>query len=429
MRPTQGSVRRSVMSGHTRSTWRGVNEFSPPLRGPATRPAKPPGATSRQITIGAALIFCGLIVLATVLGAKKPVAYSEVVYIAEKSTRAPGMLADEVRDHVQHVAGGRGQLVTYLVGSQVYRAHPVDLSVNREDGPEDDPRRRSAAIDHRLDALAAELDHAQVGAEGFNLPEVLQLAADESSKSGQRADVWTQTALLTGTRDPLQMSKLTAADPKAAADEVIKKSSIGKLDLSRVDLHPILVSPVGDDQEPLTPADETWAARFITELGASLGAHVNSPVRSRSTRPPWHNASVVPPIRPLEEDTPTAPSYPNGLTPVTIDTAVAFEPDTAVLVDTAATQQKLKEVISRYRGSGGEYRVEVKGFCAHFGPRDGALTTSSERARVIGQLLIPAVKREDIQTEGVGYDALADPTKDPQSPAQRAVIIRLLPRS
>lgn len=407
----------------------------PPLRrsphaGRGRSPVGDRALPRRQVLIWVGVVLALLIGLGLLLGRGHPPAVHDVVLITEKTTRAPGMLAAEVRQRILAIArtGDGGQLAVHAVGARGFALRPVDLAVMRNNEPENDPGRRGTAIEHRLAALSSELDAAPVGHEGFNLVAALQVAASAASKTNARVEVWLQTTLLSSSSDPLRMAALTAADPGQAVKEVIRSTTIGTLDLSRVDLHPVLLEPVGDNQAPLTPWDNAWRTAFITDLGSALGATVSPPVLSSSSGPAWSAASTVLPISAHQERTPSFPAAPGGEPPVVIDTA-GFVPDTATLLDPSATRGKVAGLVSRYEQAKGKYTIEVKGFTAAFGDPKSSRILSRARTAVLSNLLAQAgIPGSDIHAVGVGFDERADPTQHPQSAAQRVVVLRLLPR-
>lgn len=400
-----------------------------PLRGGAARTRS--GSHRRTLVVlSSALVL--LVGFGLYLGPQKPVQESVVVVIAEKTSRAPGRLDDQVlaRIHALSDIGG-GQVVTFAVGEVSSALRPVQLAVLRDGASTNDSVLRRAAIANRLSALTSDLDAAQVGREGFNLVAALQAAEAESSRRpDQRLEVWLQTTVLTSSSDPLRLSALIAADPKAAVEEVISRTELGKLDLSRVDLHPVLVSPVGSDQPPLSVAAEAWRSEFLAELGEALGATVHTPVRSGSLpTTPWAAAATAPPILLLRADpTPDPLPAPAEALPEVIDTA-GFAPNTASLLDPDALGPKVTRLVGRYKLAEGRYVIQVKGFTAAFGSRETSLALSADRARVVGDLLVAAgVPADDISTRGVGFDERANPTQPPQAAAQRVVIVRLVER-
>ena len=349
----------------------------------------------------------------------------DIVWIAEKTTTAPGDMPVALRNRAMEVAErSDGTLTAYAVGSQAHRVGRIDLAVRRDGEREDRPDWRTTAVGHRLDALNDVVAETPVSDEGFSFYSALQLAADEGAKADERAEVWLSSTVLAGSIDPLVMSKLTAADPMAAVTELVEEP-LRTLDLSRVDLHVIMLTPVGDGQEPLSPASEAWRTSFVVTIAEALGAKIETSP-DRSTAAAWPQSSRTPPIRPLPDPTPVIePSAPTQ--PVIIDN-VAFLPDSATLVDRAAARDAIAVVVAQFNAGVGAI-VDITGYCAAFGARDGALRLSAERADTLGDLLVEAdIPREAIRPRGVGFDEQADPTADPQSAAQRVVLIRLTQR-
>lgn len=378
--------------------------------------------------LGAAVVALILTGLAVYLGGEDPRPVRDIVWIAEKTTRAPGDMPVVLGDRVLEVAErSDGTLTAYAVGSQGRRVGEIDLAVRRDGEREDRPDWRATAVGHRLDALADAVAETPVSDEGFSLYSALQLAADEGAKVDDRVEVWLSSTVLAGSIDPLVMSKLTAADPTAAVTELAEEP-LRTLDLSRVDLHVIMLTPVGDGQQPLSPASEAWRTSFVVALAEALGARIET-WPDRSTAAAWPQSSRVPPIHPLPDPTPvvepSVPTQPGD--PVVLDN-VAFHPDSATLVDPAAARDAIAVVVARF-GAGAGAIVDITGYCAAFGTRDGALRLSAERANTLGDLLVEAgLPREAIRPKGVGFDERADPTADPQSAAQRVVVIRLTQR-
>lgn len=369
----------------------------------------------RRILIAIFAIVAVFVGLGFVLGPGHRPAVHDMVVITEKTTRAPGVLASEIRQRILALAdsGAGGQLVVHAVGARDSALKPIELAVLRDNERENDPNLRAAAVGHRLAALSRELDAAPVGSEGFNLVAALQAAANTESKTNGRVEVWLQTTVLASSSDPLRMAALTATDPKQAVKDVIQSTKIGTLDLSRVDLHPVLVSPVGNNQEPLTPWDNAWRSAFITDIGSALRARVFPPVLTDSSGPPWSAASTVPVIPAHQEPTPQVPAAPGKQPPVVIDTA-AFIPDTATLLDPGKTQAKVAALIEHYQQAKGKSWIEIQGFTAAFGDAESARVLSRQRALALNDLLTKSgVSPADIRTFGVGFDERADPTQDP----------------
>lgn len=358
----------------------------------------------------------------------------DIIWVAEKTTRSPGVLPQALEERLHNASDeGGAQLTVYAVGGLARKVGKTNLDVTQDGDRVEDKARRAATVDRRVSELTGELSLSRVGDEGFSLYQALRVGADEAATTGGPVEVWLSTTVLSGSLDPLSISMLTEneTDPSQAVDE-LKKGSLGNLDLSLVDLHVILLTPVGTDQEPLTPRSETWRTTFIRTLTEELGATVIDPLRENTTRPPWPNASAVAPIVPMPEPTPvTAPPPPKDHEPPPpprIDNA-AFEPDTATLLDPAAVRVAVSAVVAAYKAEPDRYRIRVVGYCAKFGDRDGAVRLSAARADAIAQLLRgDGVDGAAIGTHGVGFDERADPTQPPTSPAQRVVVIQLVTR-
>jgi outer membrane protein OmpA-like peptidoglycan-associated protein len=288
-------------------------------------------------------------------------------------------------------------------------------------------------LDRRLDRVVAALDQVAVGHTGFSLYEALKVGVDEAARTDGRVEVWLSTTVLSGTTDPLSIATLTESDtdPSQAVDELMA-GSLQNLDMSEVDLNLVLLTPVGDTQQPLGPRAEHWRSTFMTTLAGRLGATVGDPVPDDNTALAWHNAAAVPAIEPMADKTPMVPparedpSQPPE--PPRFDNA-AFHPDSAELVDPAAARAAVSQLVAFQRVNATHYRIRVVGYCARFGKAEGARRTSRLRAEAIAELLRhEGVAEADIDIHGKGHDERADPTQDPKSPAQRVVVISLIAR-
>jgi outer membrane protein OmpA-like peptidoglycan-associated protein len=371
---------------------------------------------------GVVLIFIALVVVLNQV--QSPGATTDLVWIAEKTTRAPGTVPRALRDRVRQAGkDGGARLSAYAVGEQaVSVANGLALDLDRGNGKVDDSRQQATNVDKVLKDVAGRMAKAQVSEKGFSLYAALHAAADEAERTGQ-AEVWLTSTVLTGSLAPLTISSLSdGAEPAQAVDEVMK-TSLKDLDLRGVDLHVVLLTPVGPGQRPLDPHSESWREKFVTALAEHLGAQIEDPVHDNGTDKSWANSSDVPPIVPYEPPPPPETDEPR------IDNA-AFAPDSAKLVDRGAATTAATRAAELYRDKNGRFRIVVTGYCAHYGDQAGARSTSTERANAIAQLLreqgIPA---GDITSSGVGFDELATPGQDPRSPAQRVVVIKLVARS
>lgn len=358
----------------------------------------------------------------------------DIIWVAEKTTRSPGVVPQALKNRIHEASEeGGAQLTVYAVGGRAQKIGTANLDVTQDGDRVDDEARRVATVDRRVSNLTGQLAQSSAGNKGFSLYQALRVGADEAANTGGPVEVWLSTTLLSGSVDPLSISTLTEneADPSQAVDE-LKKGSLGNLDLSLVDLHVILLTPVGANQEPLTPRSETWRSTFVKMLAEQLGATVTDLLRENATRPPWPNASTVPPVVPMPEPTPVTPPPPpvddEPPLPPRIDNA-AFRPDTAILIDPNAVHIAVSAVVAAYKAEPDRYRVSVVGYCARFGARDGAVHLSTARANAIAELLRnDGVDGAVIDTRGVGFDERADPTQPPTSAAQRVVVIQLVPR-
>jgi len=346
------------------------------------------------------------------------------VWVVEKTTAASNVVPDQLTAAAYDVAGSRGgELTVYPVGRQAKQLDPVSLAVERNGDIEQDGRRRMMIIDKRLTDLRGAINGAPVGDEGFSLYAALQAMADEAARTEDRIDVWFSTTVLAGSVDPLRIPALTAADPEAAVAEIMK-GKIERLDLGNVDLHPVLLVPVGPDQEPLTAVDEAWRNEFVTGLGEALGATVTPPERSDAGQPPWAASAVVPPVIPLPDGTPVVEPQACAGSTCVIDN-LAFEPNKATLIDREAARVKVAAFVDALPPPGA-WRIRVTGFTAAIGDAQSSRDLSRERAWVIAELLhAEGVALDELEIEGLGFDQRADPTRSPVDVAQRVVILTL----
>jgi outer membrane protein OmpA-like peptidoglycan-associated protein len=390
-----------------------------------------------KILVGALAVLVLLIGLMIILGEPAAPDTTRLVWISEKTTRAPGVMPDVVKKRVRDLGvQGGGQLVTYAVGNRAELVDTANLDIRQDGDRVSDPGQLAAAVGRKLSSVAKKMADAPVGGRGFSLYQALRVAADEAARTGEgeSVEVWLSTTVLSGSADPLSIPTLTEneTDPGQAVDELLK-GSLHELDLRTVDLHVVLLDPVGDNQEQLNPRTETWRNAFIKRLGEKLGAQMSDPVHDNSSTRAWPRASDVPPIVPMVEKTPVQPRpQPPAAGPPEaprIDNA-AFEPDKASLVNPDAVRQVVAQVVQAYKDNPGRFRVQIVGYCAKFGSAEGAVRLSTERARTISALLQQeGVLEADTDALGVGFNELADETQPPQSPAQRVVVIRLVART
>lgn len=392
----------------------------------SNKPAKSTLSKNKRITFsfaGAVLVFVALLIVLSQRESATP--STDLVWLAEKTTRAPGVVPRALRDRLREAGKeGGARLTAYAVGEQavpVVTAEALDL--DRGNGKVDDARQQASNVDRILKDVAGKVGKAAVSTQGFSLYAALHAAADEAERAGH-AEVWLTSTVLTGSLDPFTVSALSAgAEPAQAVDELLK-TPLKDLDLHGVDLHVVLLTPVGADQRPLDPRSESWREKFTTALGERLGAEIADPVHDNSTSDAWAKSSDVPAIIPFTAPPPVAePTEPR------IDNA-AFAPDSAELIDRPAAAAATAQAAESYRDKKGRFRLTVTGYCARFGDPAGARTTSAKRAdAVAGLLRDQGVPAGDITASGVGFDDLAAPGQDPTSPAQRVVVIKLVARS
>jgi outer membrane protein OmpA-like peptidoglycan-associated protein len=378
------------------------------------------------LIVAACLLLAGLAVgLGSVLWREPPTG-TTLAWFPEKTTSAPAGIPAAVRARIGEVArSGGGALTVVPVGEKSAQIAPVELTVLRGGDLEPDPKLRDAAITSRLTDMLGAVDGADVGATGFSIYGALQRMKDARDQAGGSLEVWWSTVLLTGSVDPLDMAQLrTFADPLDAAASVLE-GPVGEVDLHGVKLHPLLLTPIGAGQQQLDPDSEQWRASFVVALAEGLGADVSAPLHDGATDPSATRASLTPPVSPLALSTPEHPGEPASL----VVGDLAFIKRTATLDDEKATIDQLRSFAEIYLSRDHRDQViEITGYCARHGTPESARELSEDRARKIAELLIALdIPAEAIESQGVGYDELADPTQPPLSAAQRVVIIRTRP--
>jgi outer membrane protein OmpA-like peptidoglycan-associated protein len=385
-----------------------------------------PDSRNRRImlsAIGLLLAFATLLVVAS--QCQPPVSTTDIVWVAEKTVRAPGAVPQALRERAREIGAGKGgRFSAYAIGERPIRvADTISLDLDSGNGKTNDSRQQRAYVDKVLQNASTAIAGSRVSASGFSLYAALKAAATESARSGH-AEIWLTSTVLTASLQPLELAKLSAGtEPTQAVDELMK-TPLKELDLHGAELHPVLLTPIGDDQRPLNPRTEWWRSRFITALGERLGAEVVPPVQDLETTDAWPSSSVVPPIDSIVDLPPINPDQP----PRVANTA--FVPDSAELLDRTAAVSVVTRAVQEYRKSKTRYHISVVGYCAHFGDAKTARALSTDRARVIAGLLREqGVPEAEVEFSGVGFDERADSSQDGTSPAQRAVLINFLTHS
>jgi outer membrane protein OmpA-like peptidoglycan-associated protein len=138
-------------------------------------------------------------------------------------------------------------------------------------------------------------------------------------------------------------------------------------------------------------------------------------------------APPAPPVANLPETTPHPPTpKPGKPYQVKLDTSALFRPNSTKF---ATSEQQalanLRPLIKAWQ-TGGYIRVVVVGHCARFGPRDGALALSRQRARIIASLLRQGGVGH-VTAIGVGYSQPLPP--NPYSTSNRVVIATAYPKA
>jgi outer membrane protein OmpA-like peptidoglycan-associated protein len=387
------------------------------------------GKFRRQWSVNAKILAGALAALVVVvgviltLGPGPAPGAARLVWIAEKTTRVSAGMPASIRARAKEIGiAGGGEFTAWAVGQRAYSADTEDLGVLADGDRVTDEDKVAKALKQRLDNAVAKVGATLVEDQGFSLYAALRVAADEARAAHGPVEVWLSTTVFSGSVDPLTITALTGADPGQAVEELMK-GSLGDLDLSGVNLHPVLMTPIGDGQRPLSPRSESWRAAFLTSLAEHMHAVVSDPVHDNTIGTAWPGSSTVSAIDGLQDPPPSSPNEDPR-----IDNA-AFQPDSAALADPDVAERAVDQVVAAYRRSPGVYRIEVTGYCAQFGDADGANRTSAARAEAVAALLRgQGVANADITPQGLGFQQRADPTQDPRSPAQRVVVLRLVKR-
>jgi outer membrane protein OmpA-like peptidoglycan-associated protein len=384
----------------------------------------------KRISVGAGAVVLLIAALAIAFGSSPAPPRRQVIWIGEKTTRAPGVIPEGLHDRVHELSARyAGTVTVFAVGSQARRVGSFDLEVLQGGDREDDAAVRDSVLDRRLQDMASRFRKADVGGGGYSLYAALQVAAAQARAANSPVEVWLSTTLLAGSYPPLELSRLLATDPQPAARQVLA-GAVGKLDLSNVELHSVMLTPVGPGQPPLTPVTEQWRVSFLTQLASGLNAAVEPVLQDTSNEPAWPASSAVSLIPSLPDPTPTGRQRPDPppVNRLRIDN-VSFIPDKAELVNPAVAARTVRGIMKAYRSARGHAVLAVTGYCAAFGDRQSARQLSKQRAETIGGVLRAAgADPADIRVMGLGYDQRADLNADPTDSRQRVVMIQLIQR-
>jgi outer membrane protein OmpA-like peptidoglycan-associated protein len=239
--------------------------------------------------------------------------------------------------------------------------------------------------------------------------------------SGQN-DVWLRTFGLP-TVAPADTRVLMAADPAQAVASVARW--VPPLRGARVHL---ILSPAAGDQPRLNTATSAWRLAFVLGLLHQAGADVVSVQQVQTLERPALGAPPAPVVANLPEPTPTIPRPPMPHRPfqVNLDSATFFLPNsTQFATSQARVLAELQPIIAAWH-TGKYSQIRVVGHCAMFGPRQGALLLSQQRAALVAALLRQHGV-SDVTSVGVGYNDPLPPS--PQSASNRVVIITAIPKT
>jgi outer membrane protein OmpA-like peptidoglycan-associated protein len=320
----------------------------------------------------------------------------------------------------QLAACGEGQLVTLVsAGQGAVQAGPaVSLIVYREPGEvENDPAARQHGVQTIVDAAFTRAQAVRPPGSGRDI--IGLLAAIKAELDTGATDVWLQTLGLP-TVNPADARVLMAADPAQAVASIARWVP----SLPGVRVH-LVLSPAAGDQPRFNTATDAWRRQFMLALLRKAGASVVSVTEVESAEPLAAGAPAAPVIPNLPESTPRLPA-PRPAQPYTakLDSSALFVPNTAqFLTSQAAVLEQLQPIITGWK-QGLFSRVTVVGHCARYGPPQGAIELSEQRAAKVAGLLRRGGVTV-ITSWGVGYDQPLPP--DPQSATNRVVIVTAYP--
>jgi outer membrane protein OmpA-like peptidoglycan-associated protein len=320
-------------------------------------------------------------------------------------------------------ACGGGQLIMLRGAGQggVQAGPAVSLRVYRAPGePENDPTARSAAVQQLLSKAFRNAANTPVPGVGRDVIGLLGAISAELGR-GQN-DVWLRTFGLP-TVAPADARVLMAADPAQAVASIARW--VPPLQGAKVHL---ILSPAAGKQPRLNTATSAWRLAFMLGLLHQAGADVVSVQQVEIPERPALDARSAPVVANLPEPTPSIPRPPVPQQPfrINLDSATFFLPNsTQFATSQARVLAELQPIIMAWR-TGKYMQVRVVGHCAMFGPRQGALLLSQQRAALVAALL-----REhgvsNVTSAGVGYNDPLPPS--PQSASNRVVIITAIPKT
>ena len=322
----------------------------------------------------------------------------------------------------QLAACGEGQLAMLVsAGQGAVQAGPaVSLVVYREPGEvENDPTARQHGVQAIIDAAFARAGAVRPPGSGRDI--IGLLAAIAAERGSGSTDAWLATLGLP-TVNPADARELMAADPAQAVASIAKWVPA----LPGVRIHLVLSPPAGD-QPRFNTASDAWRRQFMLALLRQAGADVVSVTEVESIEPSAPGAPSAPVVPNLPESTPRLPQ-PRPAQPYTakLDSSALFVPNTAqFLTSQAEVLKQLQPIITGWK-RGLFSHVTVVGHCARYGPPQGAVQLSDQRAAEVAGLLRQGGVTV-ISAWGVGYNQPLPP--NPQSAANRVVIVTAYPKT
>jgi outer membrane protein OmpA-like peptidoglycan-associated protein len=317
--------------------------------------------------------------------------------------------------------GGSELILFRGAGQGAVQAGPaVSLRIYREPGEvENDATAREdkvQALVQRAFRTAAAIRPPGVGRDVLGL-----LASIASALGAGENDVWLQTLGLP-TVNPANVRVLMATDPAQAVAAIARWVP----SLHGAHVHLVLSPPAGN-QPRFNIATDAWRRKFMIALLHQADADVISVTEVQTVESPVPGAPLAPVIPNLPESTPQlAKPRPGKLYTAKLDSSALFLPNSArFLTSQGQVLAQLQPIITGWR-SGLFSHVLVVGHCAQFGPANGALLLSQQRATEVANLL-RSRGVSDVTAVGVGYSQPLTP--NPQDPANRVVVITAFPKS
>jgi outer membrane protein OmpA-like peptidoglycan-associated protein len=342
-------------------------------------------------------------------------------------TKAPEDVLTAAKTAAAH---GGGTLV--LLSSSSYPGQqvgePVDLRVLTDGEPEHDARTRDDIIVRRVNKAFTALLASPPTQPGRSF--TAQLSGVSAALRSEAINIVYLYSIGLSTTQPDDARRLMAAEAGQAAAAV---PAAAVPSLAGAEVHATLTAAAGN-QPPLSGPSLKWRDSYVEALLIRTGAASIDVHDDNTARPPIEGAPQAPVVRNIELPTPGLPSVPlhpkPDTTVIDLDTSASFQPNVAILNMTPAQlTSALTPILVAWRESGKTLRVRVTGHCAAWGPREGAVRLSQQRAQVItDELRKRGVQVADSDVTGKGYDDPPDPLH-PQAATNRVVEIEAASRT